>query len=62
MSQIEEQLNGNFEEIFEAIRTIRNNNLTTDEEDTENNRPGPFNSENKLLRRNHASNTEINKD
>ena len=62
MSHIEEQLKGNFEEKLEEIRTNRSNNLITDKEDNENNRRGPFNSENKPLRRNSESNTEIDKD
>ena len=45
MSEIEEQLNSKFEE----IRANRNNNLTTGEEDAENNRRGPYNSENNLF-------------
>ena len=53
MAPIEEQLNSKFEETLKEIRASRNNNLTTGEEDAENNMPGPAHSENKLLRRKH---------
>ena len=62
MTQIEQQLNSNFEEILKAIRTNRESNLANDEEDAEDNRPSTSNPENKHLRRNHASNNEIDND
>ena len=62
MSQIEEQLNSNFEEILKKIRTNRNTNLTSDEDDAENNMPVPSSTENERLRKQHASKTEIDKD
>ena len=37
MSQMEEQLNNKFEEIFKEITTNRNYNITTDGEDAESN-------------------------
>ena len=43
MTQIEEQLNNKFEEILKEIRTNRNYNRTTDEEDVERSQPGPSN-------------------
>ena len=55
MTQIEEQLNNKFEE----IRTNRNYNITTDEEDVERSQPGPSNSKNRSLRNKHASNTTL---
>ena len=55
ITQIEEQLKSKFEEILEEIRANRNNNLTADEDDAENNKPGPSYSENELL----APNTEM---
>ena len=55
MSQIEEQLNNKFEEILKEIRTNKNHIVITDEEDAENNRPGPSNYRNKGLRNKHAS-------
>ena len=58
MSQIEEQPNRKLEEMLKKIISNKNNNLITDEEDAENNRPGPSNSEKNLLRRQHASNCE----
>ena len=62
MTQLEQQLNNKFEEILKEIRTNRNSNLVNGEEDAENNRPSTSNSENKFLRRKHASNNEIDKD
>ena len=61
MSQIEEQLNNKFEEILKEIRTNKNYIVITDEEDAENNQPGPSNSKNKDLRNKHASNTTLDK-
>ena len=61
MSQIEEQLNNKFEEILKEIRTNKNYIVITDEEDAENNQPGPSNSKNKGLRNKHASNTTLDK-
>ena len=43
MSQIEEQLNNKFEEILKEIRANKNCIVITDEEDAENNQPGPSN-------------------
>ena len=57
MSQIEEQLNNKFEEILKEIRTNKNYIAKTDEEDAENNQPGPSNYRNKGLRNKHASNS-----
>ena len=57
MTQIEEQLNNKFEEILKEIRTNRNYNITTNEEDVERSQPGPSNSKNRSLRTKHASNT-----
>ena len=62
MTQIEQQLNSKFEEILREIRTNRQSNLANDEEDAENNRPGPSNSKNRSLRNNHASNTTLDRD
>ena len=62
MTQIEQQLNSKFEEILREIRTNRESNLANDEEDAENNRPGPSNSKNRNLRNNHASNTTLDRD
>ena len=62
MSQIEQQLNSKFEEILKEIRTNKENNVTDGDEDVENNRPSTSNSENRHLRRKHASNNEINRD
>ena len=56
MSQIEEHLNNKFEEILKE-----NYIVITDEEDAENNQPGPSNSKNKGLRNKHASNTALDK-
>ena len=61
MSQIEEQLNNNFEEILKEIRTNKNHIVITDEEDAENNQPGPSNYRNKGLRNKHASSTTSDK-
>ena len=52
-------MKGKVEQILREISANKNNNLTTDEEDVENKRPGPPKSENKLLRRKHVSNIEI---
>ena len=62
MTQIEEQLNNKFEEILKEIRTNRNYNTTTDEEDVERSQPGPSNSKNRSLRNKHASNTMLDRD
>ena len=62
MTQIEHQLNSEFEEILKEIRTNRESTLINDEEDAENNRPSTSNSENKHIRRKHAVNNEIDKD
>ena len=62
MSQIEEQLNNKFEEILKEIRTNRNYNITTDDEDAERSQPGPSNSKNRSLRNKHSSNTTIDRD
>ena len=59
MTQFEEQLNNNFEEILKEIRTNKTHKITTDEEDVESRQPGPSNSRNKGLRSKHASNTTI---
>ena len=56
-----QQLNSNFEEILKQIRTNRDSNLANDDEDDENNSPSTSNSENKFLKRKHASNNEIDK-
>ena len=62
MSQIEEQLKTKFEEILKEIRTNRNYNITTEEEDVERSQPGPSNSKNRSLRNKHASNTTLDRD
>ena len=62
MSQIEQQLNNKFEEILKEIRTNKENNVADGNEDAENNRPSTSNSENRHLRRKHASNNEIDRD
>ena len=61
MTQIEQQLMSKFDEILKEIRTNRESNLANDEEDAEGNGPSTSNSENKHLRRKHASNNEIDK-
>ena len=61
MSQIEEQLNNKFEEILKEIRTNKNCIVLTDEEDAENNQPGPSKYRNKGLRIKHASNSTSDK-
>ena len=61
MSQIEEQLNNKFEEILKEIRTNKTHIVTTDEEDAENNQPGPSNYRDKGLRNKHASGTTLDK-
>ena len=61
MTPIQQQLNSKFEGILNKIKTNRDRNLVADEEDAENNRPSSSNSENKLFRKNHASNIEIDK-
>ena len=61
MSQIEEQLNNKFEEILKEIRTNKNHIVITDEEDAENNQPGPSNYKNKGLRNKQASNSTSDK-
>ena len=62
MSQIEEQLNNKFEETLKEIRTNRNYNITTDEEDVERSQPGPSNPKNRSLSNKHASNTTLERD
>ena len=62
MTQIEHQLNCKFEEILEEIRTNKNYNTTTDEEDVESRQPGPSNPKPKGLRSRHASNMTIERD
>ena len=52
MTQIEEQLNSKFEEILKERRENRSSYIISDEEDAKNNRPGPSNSENRILRKN----------
>ena len=61
MSQIEKQLNNKFEEILKEIRTNKNHIVITDEEDAENNQPGPSNYRNKGLKNKHASGTTSDK-
>ena len=61
MSQIEEQLNNKFEEILKEIGTNKTHIVKTDEEDVENNQPGPSNYKNKGLRNKHASNSTSDK-
>ena len=62
ITEIEQQLNSKFEEILKEIRPNKESNLTNDEEDAEDNRPSTSNSENKHLRRRHASNDEFDID
>ena len=62
MSQIEQQLNSKFEEILKEIRTNKENNVADGDEGAENNRPSTSNSENRHLRKKHASNNEIDRD
>ena len=62
MTQTEQHLNSKFEEILKEIRRNRDSNLANDEEDAESNRRSTSSSENKSLKRKHASNNEINKD
>ena len=62
MTQIEEQLNNKFEEILKEIRVDRNSYILSDEEDAENNRPGPSNLENITLRKKDTANISIDKD
>ena len=61
MSQIEGQLSNKFEEILKEIRRNKNHIEITDEEDAENNQPGPSNYRNKGLRSKHASSTTSDK-
>ena len=61
MTQIEEQINSKFEKILEEIRVNRSSCTVSDEEDADNNRPGPSYSENRTLRKKHPSNTAIDK-
>ena len=61
MTQIEQQLNSKFEEILEEIRTNKENNLVDVEEVAEDNRPCTSNSENRYLRKKHASSNETDK-
>ena len=51
MTQIEMQLNNKFEEILKEFRAYKNHHSTSRKEDAENNRLGPSNLENKLVRR-----------
>ena len=62
LTQIEQQLISKFEEILKGIRTNRESNSINDEEDADNNRPSSSNSENKLLRRRHTLDKEIDND
>ena len=62
MTQIEHQLKSKFEEILEEIRTNKNYNATTDEEDVESRQPGTSNPKTKGLRSKHASNMIIERD
>ena len=62
MTQIEHQLNCKFEEMFKEIRTNKNYNITTDEENVESKQPGPSNPKPKGLRSKHASNMTIERD
>ena len=61
MTQIEQQLNSKFEQILKEIRTNKEINLVDEEEDAEDNRPSTSNSENRYLRKKHASNNETDK-
>ena len=61
MTQIEHQLNSNFEEVLKEIRTNKNYNITTDEKDVESRQPGPSNPKPKGLRSKHTSNMTIEK-
>ena len=61
MTQIEQQLNSKFEGILKEVRTNKENNLVDDEEDVEDNRPSTSNSENRFLRKKHASSNGTNK-
>ena len=51
MTQIEQQLNCQFEEILKEVRTNKGSNLVDDDEDAEDNRPSTSNSEKRYLRR-----------
>ena len=62
MTQIEHQLNSKFEEFLEKIRTNKNYNITTDEEDVESRQPGPSNLKTKDRRGKHKSNMTIERD
>ena len=62
MTQIEQQLNSKFEEILKEIRTNKNYNATTDEEDVESRQLGPSNPKTKGRRSEHASSTTIERD
>ena len=61
MTQIKQQLNSKFEKILKEIRTNKESILVDDEEDAEDNRPCTSNSENRYLRKKHASNNETDK-
>ena len=61
LTQIEQYLNNKFKEILKESRK-KDNDLVNDEEDAEKNKPSTSKPDSKLLRRNHTSNTEINKD
>ena len=54
-------MNSKLEEILKEIRVNRNSYIISDEEDAENDRSCPSNSENRILRKKHASNTQIDK-
>ena len=62
MTQIEHQLNSKYEEILKEVRTNKNHNVTTDEDDVESGQHGPSNSKGKGLRSKQASNTTIERD
>ena len=62
MTQIEEQLNSKIGEILKEIRVKRNSHIRSDEEDAEDNKPGPSKFENRTLRKKHASNMAIDRD
>ena len=59
MTQIEHELNSKFEEILEEIRTNKNHDVLTDEEESR--QPGPSNSKGKGLWSKHVSNNETDK-
>ena len=61
MTQNEQQLKCMFEKLLKEIRTNRDSTLANGEDVAENNRTSTSNSENKSLRRKHASKNEIDK-